>query len=133
MPFKPGNKLGERRGKNKKTLEKEKANEIIAQRVSNALQPLLDAQIALAKGQAFLFKIEGKGKKREHVLVTDSDKIRRFLDECDGVAGTMDENYYYITTEKPNNMAIDSLLNRAFGKPIETVEHQGDIILKIDL
>jgi hypothetical protein len=33
--------------------------------------------------------------------------------------------YYFLTTKEPNNMAIDSMFNRAFGKPTESHELTG--------
>ena len=75
---------------------------------------------------------EGKNEKRKTELVTDPDEIRNFIDEHDGCNGEIDGEYYFITTEKPDNSALDSLLNRAYGRPKEVVEHSGEVILKLD-
>jgi hypothetical protein len=127
---------GSRRGsgrpkaaKNKATLEKQKVLEAFSQRVMAKADALFNAQYGLAVGSAKVFRIdeegEGKNKKRIHTLVTDEDEIKALLDEHEGGAGEVDGSYYYITTQSPDNKALDSLLNRAFGKPKETHEVTG--------
>ena len=46
------------------------------------------------------------------------------------ITPTGEEEVY---TESPDGNAIQYLLNQDIGKPKETVEHQGDITLKIDV
>ena len=82
----------------------------------------------LAVGVSFLYRIDkdedGNNKKAE--LVTDCDEIKSFLDaHPEGEAGNVGDSYYYITTVKPDNSALDSMLNRAFGKPTEVHEISG--------
>jgi hypothetical protein len=125
-----GKKGGRPKGSlNKTTLEKKKVEEAFTQRVLNAADRLFNAQLALAEGTTHVFKIvetgEGKQKKREHVLVTDPEEIKAFLDEYDGGSGEMNGEYYYLTTKAPDNRAIDSLLDRAFGKAINKTEISG--------
>lgn len=132
-----GIRKGAGRPKATHTLEAEKAKERIVQRVTKEVDALMDAQISLAKGISYVYRIDEEknadGKiKREHVIVTDPDEIREFLDEHSGENGTVNDTYYYITTEKPENPALESLLNRAYGKPKESVEHTGEVILKLD-
>lgn len=99
---------------NKVNREKKKAEQEMVQRIVNNLNGVLNAQFSLAKGISFLYKIvetgEGKNQKREHVLVTDPEEIKDYLDET-----TDSEDYYYITTKAPDGKAIDSLIDRAFG------------------
>jgi len=115
--------------KNKATLEKQKVLEAFSQRVMAKADALFNAQFSLAVGSAKVFRIdeegEGKNKKRVHSLVTDPDEIKALLDEHDGGPGEVKGSYYYITTASPDNKALDSLLNRAFGKPKETHEVTG--------
>lgn len=111
--YRPG--AGRPRGsKNKLTKEARIREESVKERVLKSVEELVNAQLSLAKGSNFLYKIKmrnvGNRRKPEHILVTDPDEIRRFLD------GETEDEYYYITTKSPDNKAIDSLLDRAFGK-----------------
>lgn len=119
-----GKKLG---SKTKATLEKQKVAEAFNQRVMNKADALFNAQLTLAVGSMKVFRIdeegEGSKKKRVHAHVTDVDEIKALLDEHDGSAGVVDGVFYYFSDVLPDNKAIDSLLNRALGKPKETVEH----------
>jgi hypothetical protein len=93
---------------------------------------LFNAQLTLAVGSMKVFRIdesEGeKGKtKREHVHVTDANEIKALLDEHDGMNGVVDGVYYYFSDVLPDNKAIDSMLNRTLGKPMERREHSFDL------
>lgn len=120
-----GKKGGRPKGSlNKVTLEKRAVLDAFNQRVMLQADALFNAQFSLAVGTQKVFRIDetedDKGKvKREHVLVTDPDEIKALLDEHDGGNGEVDGSYYYITTAMPDNRAIDSMLNRTFGKPTE--------------
>lgn len=124
---------GKPKGKpNKATLEKQKVAEAFNQRVMAKADALFNAQLTLAVGSMKVFRIdetEGEGgkKKREHTHVTDPDEIKRLLDEHDGANGVVDGVYYYFSDVPPDNRAIDSMLNRALGKPKETLEHAGEV------
>jgi len=116
------------------------------QRVLRATDGLIDAQLSLAQGQQFLFKIEKeeiigpkggvsyKAKKPE--LVTKPAEIQAYLE---GVIehGDIDDQsdsaatYYYITTKEPSNQAIDSLHNRVHGKPTESLQLGGDVAFSL--
>lgn len=126
--------------KTKTTLEKEKVAEAFNQRVLAKADALFNAQLTLAVGSMKVFRIdetEGEGgkKKREHVHVTDADEIKRLLDEHDGANGLVDGVYYYFSDVLPDNRAIEAMLNRALGKPVDKVEHAGKdggpIVLKV--
>lgn len=114
--------------RSRKTLERQAVQEAFNQRVMQHADSLFNAQLSLAVGSARVFRIdeegEGEKKKRVHTLVTDADEIKAFLEEHDGAAGEVDKIFYYITTAAPDNKAIEAMLNRALGKPKETVEHQ---------
>ncbi len=118
---------------NKETKEKREALKLFEQRVADNADQLYNAQFNIAIGCSHLFKVEetgqGKDKKRKHVLVTSEEEIRQYLD--DEVAK---DQYYYITTKTPDNRAIDSLLDRAFGKAKQPLvgEDGGAIMIKID-
>lgn len=132
---------GRKKGsKSQKTLEKERVLAAVRERILRNADRILDGQMSLAQGQQFLYKIEKelqigpKGAKKyvssKPKLVTDEWEIRAYLEGLVEDGDMNDENdpeatYYFITTKEPNNMAIDSMFNRAFGKPTERVEHSG--------
>jgi hypothetical protein len=135
-----GKKGGRPKGtKDPQTLEREKVQEAINQRVFSIADSLITPQVSIAKGQQFLYKIEKtevvgpKGgvtyKAEKPQLVTDEWEVQQYVDSLvDKANGDLEnENdpsatYYYITTKEPNNMAIDSLLNRTLGKPKESLD-----------
>jgi hypothetical protein len=129
LGFMAGNasrKNGEKGGrppgrKNDATLEREAQLERFRQRVFEAFDPLVNAQIAMARGLSYLFKADtdGEGKARKPILVTDPEEIAAFLADD---YNELETTYYYITTEKPDNRAIDSLLDRATGKAAQVLE-----------
>lgn len=128
--------------KNKKTVEKELIRQEFENRIIRANDALINAQIHLATGQTFLYKIEKKlfigpkgGKKyvpQKPKLVTSQHEIESYLEGLTGNGELSDDNdpaatYYYMTTKEPNNMAIDSLQNRLHGKPKESLDLNLDV------
>lgn len=113
--------------KTKKTLEKEAALEAFRARTRKHIDKLYNSQFNLATGVTYVYEIvetgEGKNKRRENVLVTSFDRIKEVLDEIgeDG-SGNVDKGYYFITTVKPDNKAIDSMMDRTFGKSQQNVD-----------
>ncbi len=121
--------------KNDATLEKEKVDLAIKQRIFKNADLILNSQLSIGKGQQFLYKIEktqvvgSKGgisyKSEKPKLVTEEWEIQAYLDglvdEDNGESEPKDRSatYYFITTKEPNNMAIDSMFNRALGKATE--------------
>mgnify|MGYP003501263591 FL=1 len=88
------------------------------QRVGYRAHKLLNAQMSIALGSQSLYKsvraIDDRGKEtRKHVLVTDEDEIKQYLDNPAMIEG---DDYFYITTKAPDNNAINSLLDRLMGK-----------------
>ena len=122
--------------KSEKTLEKERVMEAYRQRAMKSADRLLSAQMSLALGQQFLYRIDKKRQKDgsyrndKPVLVTSESEIRDYLD---GVFDGESDCYYYITTKEPENQALEGILNRTFGKPSETIEMKGDMTLKLDV
>lgn len=124
--------------KNQKTVEEETAREYFRKRVINSVSKLIDSQMNLARGVQYLFKIEviwktgkdGKkfAEKQKPVIVKDKEEIASYLN---GEFDDKDDNdYYFLTTEKPDNKALDSLLDRVFGKAKQSIEHSGSIDLE---
>lgn len=146
MPGETSRKNGKKGGRPKgskdpHTLEKERVLAAMRQRIMQKADLLLNAQSSIAQGQQFLYKIEKtkvigpKGgvsyKSEKPKLVTAKWEIRDFLDnlaENNGVFvpdNEPDATYYFITTKEPNNMAIDSMLDRTFGSPTKITEITG--------
>lgn len=124
-------------GKNAATLEKEAVYAAYRQRVMQNADLLLDSQLHLAKGLTYLYKIEKKKKvgprggvsyeAQRPVLVTDPEEMRAYIEGTLVEGDAEDENdpgatYYYLTAKDPDNRAIDSMLDRSFGKAISTVQ-----------
>jgi hypothetical protein len=113
----------------KKTIEKKIVEAELHSRILGAVDRIFESQLSLARGCAYLYRIdetgEGSKKKREHVIVTDPDEIKKVLDETEAAGGVVDDNYYYVTTVTPDNRAIDSMLDRVFGKAKQALEHSG--------
>src|SRR5215216_442897 len=116
---------------NKKTLEKKAAEEQFINRVIKNVDKLFNAQLALAEGTNFVYRIdyykdESGKKQKKFVLVTDPTEIVEVLDETEAMGGVVNENYYIVTTKAPDNKAIDSLMDRAFGKSVTKIAGTGD-------
>lgn len=107
-------------GRKKGSLGKKKLEEKIfllelRQRVMRSMGELITSQMNLAIGTQMLFVIEKNkdGTRSKPKLITNQKTIEEYL------AGELDERddeYYFITTERADNRAIDSLLDRTFGK-----------------
>ena len=96
----------------------------------NKAQKILDAQLSLAQGQQFLYRIDttidkkGKKTRSKPILVINSKEISDYIDGEYGNGESLDTEteFYFITTKEPSNLAIDSMFNRTFGKPTENVD-----------
>lgn len=125
-----GRKGGRPKGsKNKSTLEQEAVLKEFKQKVLKSAHLLFQNQMKLAQGCSYLYKTEctgqGKTRKCEYKQVTDPQEIEDYLnghyDEPNRGAGE-DEAYYVITVDKPDNKALDSLLDRTFGKAQQNID-----------
>lgn len=105
--------------KNKKTLEKKIIDEELKRRVIQKADALLNAQLSVAIGCSYLFKVEKNRKKP--VMIKDPKIISDYL------GGELDDRYYYITTEEPNWRAVVSLFDRVFGRPKEMTDDDSEI------
>ena len=107
--------------KTQKVLDRMKEKQRILDRITRNADKLYEAQFRLATGVQLLFviKTDRKGNRLPAEQVTDPETIAAFLDgELDGV----DDEYYFIATQKPDNKAIKDMLDRAFGKPVDHVD-----------
>jgi hypothetical protein len=111
---------------NETTKLKLEAERELKDRIIGNTQRLLDKQFSLAEGCQYLFVIhteydkKGKTHKSKPELVTNPDIIQRFLDG--EFEGSSDDEYYFMTTERPDGRALDSLLDRAFGKATQSMD-----------
>lgn len=116
--------------KHKTTMAREQMLEHLKQTISDRAKKLIDIQTVLANGAIKVFKttyhFEGDGKNRKKVankpvLVEDTEELSNVLDYefCEGENPSDDMQYFFVMTKEPDNNAINSLLDRAFGKATE--------------
>lgn len=120
---------GRREGSmNKATAETKAAKKAFISRVNANVDKLFNAQLDLAIGEKYLMVVRtiGKGAKarRETSVVESPDLIKQYLD--DETSLDKEDEYYFMTTKPANNQALDSLLNRSFGKPTEKIDLTSD-------
>lgn len=123
--------------KNDITLEREAFLEEWKNAVARRTKTLLNVQTLLAVGSIKVFciitEVDAKGVQRRSKpeLVVDDEEIIAALDYeyGDGDSLNDEERYYFVTTKDPDNAAINSLMDRTFGKPKESVDlkHSGGI------
>lgn len=120
---------GRPKGKmNAKTIEKMAVKKQFEDRVAHHADALFNAQVSLAIGTQYVFmryKVKtAKGVRwSKFERVTDPDEIIKFLD---GDFEKSENEYYMITADKPDAHAIDSLLDRAFGKAPQNLNIKDD-------
>lgn len=101
-----GKREGSGRKKGRETLDKEAAREMVRQKVYGELGPLVDAQIANAKGIKY--------------LVIRQKSTGKFLRVGEGGAKlAADEELIEVWEKDPSVQAFTDLLNRAIDKPKE--------------
>ncbi len=111
-----------------KQLQKAAVQDELRQRVMKNADKLFNAQFAQAVGSIQIFEvIEHKNSKGnviriEHKLVTDAETIKQVLDTGEGVNCSVDGGFYLVTHIMPENRAIDSMLDRTFGKAQQSIE-----------
>lgn len=116
---------GRKKGsENEITKEKRIVTDGMKKRVMKAANKLLDAQMTLAQGIQMLYVIKTiDDKKQKPEIITDAKTIESFLA---GELDNEDDEYYFITTERPDNRALDSLFDRTFGKAIQYLDIKDD-------
>lgn len=120
-------------GKRKTTLIREDIFRDTQNKVVERTLGLMEKQYQLAIGDVRVFVSrshwEGKGNNRKLVkgkteIITNEEKITEAIDYESGVrTGKEDPNvelkHYFVMVKEPNLKAIESLLNRTYGKPTE--------------
>lgn len=114
-----------RGSENEETRKKRVVEEEFKQRVLRSANKLISSQMNLAEGVQMLYVIEKteKGANKKPRLITDPETIESFL------AGELEDStdeYYFITTERPDNRALDSLFDRVFGKSVNNIDVTSD-------
>jgi hypothetical protein len=110
-----------------KTVTIMEAKKKFQERVAGMADKLIAAQASKALGEQHLMRIwyegEGKNRRKNVEIVDDIEVIQQYFE------GTLDtsygDEYYFMTTKPADNQAIESLLNRSFGKATEKIEIEG--------
>lgn len=104
---------------------------VFRQKVMQSADVLYASQMTLARGQTYLYRIDkeeiigpkgGKSyRNKKPELVTSQWEIEEYLQGLIEEGDKDDENdphaaYYFLTTKDPDNKAIDSMLDRTWGK-----------------
>lgn len=117
---------------NKKTIEEKIAYEELRQKVLRSLNNILNSQLLIAQGETYIYKIvedkDSKGKviAKYHQLVDDPYEIASALNALEnGIQNGSNGTFYYATTKRPDNKAIDSLVDRVFGKARQNIGLDG--------
>lgn len=114
-------KLGRKKGgKNKSTLFKAQTLEEVQEAIKKMAGKLIAGQAIAATGTHQMATMEWDGDKMNYVRVTDVDRMNELL--ANGECG---KDYVVFSSMDPDWRAADALMNRAFGKPIESVELSG--------
>ncbi len=125
-----GKKGGRPKGKKSlKALERDAVQRAIQQQIMEKAPELVRAAMIPAMGVNFVYRIDetknekGRVVHKEHVLVTDPHEIKTALDQIEEGSTHPDDQYYYISAEKPDFRAVQMLFDRSLGKAKESVEH----------
>ncbi len=119
---------GRKKGQlDQKTLDAMAVKKEYQDRIRRNATKIFNAQYSLAVGTQMLFVIhtDSKGNRRKPEMVTDPEIISKFLEENEGMAGTMGDNdseYFFMTTKVPDSRTISDMLDRAMGKPDATLD-----------
>lgn len=105
-------------------IEKTNTERLYKRMIVRSVRKIAYAQLSLARGCQYLFKLEKEyDEKQKRYVIKPGTKAQVVKDRqeiADYLAGEYDNSeeadYYFITTEKPDIKAIDSALDRVFGK-----------------
>lgn len=119
-------------GRNEKTLERERVLAQVQLRIMRSANSLFNASKSLAVGTQLLYRVDtnAKGVRSKPIFVTDESEVEAYVDSLNvaGESSLNDRNtYYFITTKEPNELSIKNLMDRAFGRPTETLSLTGSV------
>lgn len=108
---------------NKLTKEIRDSEKQYKRRVAGMADKLLNVQASQALGEKNLFVTRttgsGKNKRRETTMVEDVEVVKQYLNgDFDGQS----DEYYFIATKSPDTKALDSMLDRTYGKARQSVD-----------
>jgi hypothetical protein len=106
--------------KNRGTLEKEAARELVRQLITDRLGPLIEAQLAHAEGLKYLVTRD----KRTGKFIRVTEAMARAKGQADPLADH--EETIEVWEKDPSVQAFTDLLNRALDKPAEQLKVTGD-------
>lgn len=122
--------------KSSKTIEKETAEQEIRRRVFDSLHTLINSQMNVAKGASFLYKIETKRWRTKNGQWKEEKKPPKLVKSQIEIENYLNENYdpkdiyYFITTQRPDNKAIEALFDRVFGKARQAIDLNANLTLE---
>jgi len=111
-----------------KTIETIEVKRKFIDRVNKKADKLFNAQLDIAIGEKYLMvriPIDESKKKYKTEIVEDPEIIKEYIDDNGQTLNSSGDDYYFMTTRPANNQAIESMLNRAFGKAPEKIEIEG--------
>jgi hypothetical protein len=124
-------KLGGRPRKSESEIEKARIASLnyLKERYIGATEKIANAQLGLAVGSQYLYKVitYKKGGRSRPELVEDQATIESYLNgdfDSGRTTAKGDEEFYFLTAKDPDNRAIDSIQNRLHGRPKETIDLQ---------
>lgn len=136
-----GKKGGRKKGSTPALIERDAAIKAFRQRVAQNADRLFDLQMGLAKGAQYLFRIDkewiktgdskngekGFWRNKKPIIVESPEEMRQYLED-EFVNGDAEDDqdpsasYYFLVAKDPSNQAIDSMLDRTFGRSQSTLE-----------
>lgn len=110
-----------------KTLEREAAIDRIRQIVYKNTDRLLATQLSMAVGTMHIVKIEKVAGVIGSSIVKDEKELphamKCILDpDLQGRDDESDSVYYHLRTDKPDERSVENLLDRAHGKPAQSID-----------
>ncbi len=128
MEFGKGQKTeGRGKPKSKSSLISQLIRERIVERVNDELEPILDANLEMAKGANVMFskhKVKDKdgriSRNGKYYIVSDPSEMLILLNEEDP-----DDNFYDMRTIPPSIKSAGYLLDQAAGKAKQTIDTPG--------
>ncbi len=120
--------------KNEQELQKDAVKRALDQRYMRVSDKIAGAQISLALGIQYMMKIDKVYNVKSKTWI--AQKPVRVINDFEIALGLeamrtardsseyseAETEYYYMTADKPDNAAIDSILNRVHGKPTESLQ-----------
>jgi hypothetical protein len=109
---------------NPSTKERMKIKEAFQARVAANADRLFNSQFNLATGEQYLMckTTVGTGAQRKTVteIIQDPETIQAYIN---GELDDSEDEWYFISTKPANGMALDSMLDRAFGRAESKIDH----------